>query len=48
MPGLVDQALPFMRTGLLINGTNPQEKVDYKDLKNNADTMSPGMAGVKP
>ncbi len=29
-----------------INGTSPREKIDYKDLKNNVDTISPGVATV--
>ena len=27
---------------------HPKEKVDYKDLKNNIDTASPGVAAVSP
>jgi len=29
-----------------INGTDPKQKMDYKDLKNNVDTLTPGMAKV--
>jgi hypothetical protein len=31
-----------------INGTNPKEKIDYKDLKNNIDLLTPGMAKASP